>query len=57
MEAGQQVVEQVELEVAGTRTRHLQGSRAQPEDSLSPRSQTDGCMAQAVRELSGGKRT
>ena len=57
MEAGQQVVEQVELEVAGTRTRHLQGSRAQPEDSLSPRSQTDGCMAQAVRELSGGKKT
>ena len=47
----------LELEVAGTRTRHLQGSRAQPEDSLSPRSQTDGCMAQAVRELSGGKRT
>ena len=53
--AGQQGVEQVELEVAGTRTRHLQSSRAQPEDSLSPRSQTGGCMAQAVRELS--KRT
>ena len=47
----------VELEVAGTRTRHFRDSRAQPEDFLSPRSQTDGGMAQAVRELSGGKRT
>ena len=57
METGEQGMEQVELDVAGTRTRHLRDSRAQPEDSFSPKSQTDGGMAQAVRELSGGKRT
>ena len=45
-------MEQVGLDVAGTKTRHFRDSRAQPEDSLSPRSQTDGGMAQAVRELS-----
>ena len=48
-EASEQTVEHM--------TRHFQGPRAQPEDSLSPGRQVDGGMAQAVLELSSDKRT
>ena len=42
--------------MAGTRTRHFQGSRAQPKDSLSPGSQVDGGTAQAVAANSAATR-